>query len=321
MMDVTVVIVNWNGGELLADCLRHLGSQTVLPKKIHIVDNASTDTSIDNLVSCVRTEIHKMPSNLGFAAANNFSLQLCDTEFIVFLNPDAFPAPDWLEQLKIAADRFPDAAAFGSRQLQHHDAAVIDGVGDSYHLSGLVWRTGYGSFDLEHDHQVREIFSPCAAAALFRTDVLKKLNGFDEDYFCYVEDVDLGFRLRLAGYKALYVPDAIVQHVGSATTGGKNSQFSVYHGHRNLVWTYIKNMPGMLFWAFLPLHMLLNIFTIAIFCCRGQGLTILRAKRDAFLGLPLAWRKRREIQRNRVATLHAIWSVLDKQIAPTRRRV
>jgi GT2 family glycosyltransferase len=91
-----------------------------------------------------------------------------------------------------------------------------------------------------------EIFSPCAAAALYRRSALLEVGGFDEDFFCYVEDVDLGFRLRLAGYRCLYVPLSVAHHIGSGTTGGKNSDFSVYHGHRNLVWAFVKNMPGVL---------------------------------------------------------------------------
>ena len=80
-----------------------------------------------------------------------------------------------------------------------------------------------------------------------------------------MEDVDLGFRLRLAGHRCLYVPKSVVHHVGSGTTGGKNSDFSVYHGHRNLVWTYVKNMPGVLFWIFLPLHLAMNLVVLAVF--------------------------------------------------------
>jgi GT2 family glycosyltransferase len=123
----------------------------------------------------------------------------------------------------------------GSKLVKAADLAVLDGVGDAYHISGLVWRMGHGEPVASFSEQVREVFSPCAAAALYRRSVLLEVGGFDEDFFCYVEDVDLGFRLRLAGHKALSVPDAVVYHVGSATTGGQHSDFAVYHGHRNLV--------------------------------------------------------------------------------------
>lgn len=161
---------------------------------------------------------------------------------------------------------------------------------------------------------VEKIFCPSAAAALYRRIALDQIGGFDDDYFCYVEDVDLGFRLRLAGYSAVYVPDAIVRHIGSATTGGQHSDFAVYHGHRNLVWTYIKDMPGILFWALLPLHLILNLVTVVYFGIRGQGRVILRAKWDAVVGIPKMWRKRHVIQQNRVASVIDIWKVLDKRL-------
>ncbi|MHB0983803.1 MAG: glycosyltransferase family 2 protein, partial [Thiobacillus sp.] len=124
--------------------------------------------------------------------------------------------------------------------------------------------------------------------------------------------------LRLAGYRAMYVPDAVVHHVGSATTGGQHSDFSVYHGHRNLVCTFVKDMPGILFWLILPLHLLLNLASIMLFALRGKGRVILRAKWDALLGLPKMWRKRQEIQSCRMAPLNAIWRVLDKSMIPDR---
>jgi GT2 family glycosyltransferase len=139
---------------------------------------------------------------------------------------------------------------------------------------------------------------------------LLEVGGFDEDYFCYVEDVDLGFRLRLTGHKAMYVPDAVVYHVGSGTTGGQHSDFAVYHGHRNVVWTFVKNMPGVLFWLMLPLHVLMNLVSILWFALQGRGGVILRAKRDALLGLPTMWRKRQCIQKTRVASIGEIWRQL-----------
>jgi len=177
-----------------------------------------------------------------------------------------------------------------------------------------VWRIGHGLPVPTSAESGREVFSPCAAAALYRRSALRELAGFDKDYFCYVEDVDLGFRLRPAGYRCLYVPQSVAHYVGSGTTGGQHSDFAMYHGHRNLVWAYVKNMPGWLFWACLPLHVAMNLITVAVFIKRGKGRVILRAKRDALLGLPKMWRKRREIQENRVASAGQIWRALDKRV-------
>lgn len=317
-MSTTVIIVNFNSGPLLAECLAHLQKQTLRPEKIIVVDNASSDGSAAAALRYSNITLYQMENNLGFARANNAGLKIADTEFIALLNPDAFPEPDWLQRLLAATAENQDIAAFGSRQVCSDNVEVLDGIGDSYHICGLAWRERHGKLQRDADLVQREIFSPCAAAALYRRRALIEIGGFDEDYFCYVEDVDLGFRLRLAGYKSIYVPDAIVRHVGSATTGGKRSNFSIYHGHRNLVWTYVKNMPGMLFWMLLPFHFLLNVFAIALFTTRGQGNVILRAKRDALRGVGRAWSKRKRIQLQRTAKIGEIWKAMDKRLLPRR---
>ena len=313
-MTVDVIIVNWNSGLLLAECLRHLRLQTVQPTKIYVVDNASSDSSATQVATSGNVVLFQMHENLGFAKGNNWAIKQCTAEYVALLNPDAFAAPEWIEQLLKATVNNPDVAVFGSRQLSQHNPDIMDGAGDVYHMSGLVWRDRHGVRQQSEDMVAREIFSPCAAASMYRRTVLLEVGGFDEDYFCYVEDVDLGFRLRLAGHKAWYVPNAVVHHVGSATTGGQHSDFSIYHGHRNLVWTFVKNMPGCLFWLLLPLHLLMNLITTTWFVAYGKRKVILRAKRDALLALPKIWDKRKSVQRSKVAMIRDIWPLLDKRI-------
>jgi GT2 family glycosyltransferase len=322
-MSITVIIINWNSGELLTECLRRLKAQTVQPERVLVVDNTSADGSLINAGKLAKNvTVLRMNTNLGFAAGNNHALAMCDTEFVATLNPDAFPEIDWLERLLEAAHTHPEVAAFGSRQLCHDNPEVLDGIGDNYHISGLAWRERYGMRQHLRDLVSQEIFSPCAAAALYRRQVLVDAGGFDEDFFCYLEDVDLGFRLRLSGHKAIYMPDAVVHHVGSASTGGELSDFAVYHGFRNPVWVFIKNMPGILFWLLLPLHIALNLVSILLFSMRGQSGVILKAKKDAFLGISRMWRKRHNIQKNRVVSIGAVWKALDKRIfIPVRPHV
>jgi GT2 family glycosyltransferase len=318
MTSVSVIIVNWNSDTLLTKCLQHLENQTIIPSHIYVIDNASSDDSATNVESFTNITMLKMDSNLGFAAGNNAALNQCDTEFIALLNPDAFPEPNWLKSLLEAAVAHPETVAFGSRQLRDGSPGVLDGIGDSYQISGRMFRRRYGGQQQARDLVQQEIFSPCAAAALYRLQPVIDSGGFDEDFFCYVEDVDLGFRLRLAGYKSMYVPEAVIRHVGAATSGGPHSDFAVYHGHRNLVWTYVKNMPSFLFWLLLPLHISLNIGSIIAFAFRGQGAVILRSKRDACLGLPKMWRKRKKIQGARVASIKDVWRQLDKRMILTK---
>ncbi len=174
------------------------------------------------------------------------------------------------------------------------------------------WWRGHGQLAEDRDLQKEEIFSPCAAAALYRRDAFLAVGGFDERYFCYFEDVDLGFRLRLAGHRCLYVPRAVVHRVGSATTGGQHSDFSVYHGHRNLVWTYFKDMPWPLFWLYLPQHLLLNLASLVWFTLHGQGKVIFKAKWDALRGLPAILRERRRVQARRRVGAWALRRVMAK---------
>ncbi|MBL4670579.1 MAG: glycosyltransferase family 2 protein [Flavobacteriales bacterium] len=311
---VSIIIVNWNGERFLERCLAALMAQTVKPHEIILVDNASSDGSIEIVRQFPLVQLIELDQNTGFARGNNLAIEVAseESEWIALINPDAFTEPRWLEALLLSAKCNPGFDMFCSKLLNAAESTLLDGAGDAYHLSGLVWRIGHGMPASTTMESECEVFSPCAAAALYRHRALRKIDGFDEDHFCYVEDVDIGFRLRLAGHRCLYVPCSVAHHVGSGTTGGQDSEFSVYHGHRNLVWTFVKNMPGILFWLLLPLHLLMNIVTIGLFTLRGQGRVILRAKWDAIKGLPRMWRKRKQIQRKRTASVCDIWRLLDK---------
>lgn len=317
---VTVVIVNWNGKQFLEQCITALMAQTIQPHEIILVDNASTDESVEIVRQFPFVRLIEQNSNTGFARANNLAINAASTEskWIALLNPDAFAEPRWLEALLIATENNPAFDMFASKLVNASNPEIMDGAGDAYHISGLVWRMWHRASVTTAPESEREVFSPCAAAALYRHSALREIGGFDEDYFCYVEDVDLGFRLRLAGHRCLYVPQSVAHHVGSGTTGGQHSDFSVYHGHRNLVWTFVKDMPGILFWLLLPLHVLLNLVSIIWFTITGQGIVIWRAKRDAMLGLPKMWRKRQQIQKVRVSSIGEVWRQLDKRIIKSK---
>jgi GT2 family glycosyltransferase len=313
---VSVIIINWNGEQFLERCLTALLAQTVKPSEIILLDNASSDASVKIARRFASVRLIALDQNTGFARGNNLAIKTAsrDSEWIALLNPDAFAEPDWLETLLAAAKSNPEFDVFASKLVNASKPTLLDGAGDAYHLSGLVWRLGHGSSMPTSVEHTCEVFSPCAAAALYRHRALLEVGIFDEDYFCYMEDVDLGFRLRLAGYRCLYEPASMVHHVGSGTTGGQHSDFCVYHGHRNLVWAFIKNMPGILFWPLLPMHLLLNLVSIVYFLRKGQGRVILSAKKDAFKGIPKMWRKRKEIQARRSASINDIWHVLHKRL-------
>ncbi len=301
MVTKCVIVVNWNSGPYLRKCLHAVLNQSLPIEKIIVVDNASTDASLSEAEDVLpHVQLIRLPHNVGFAAGNNLAVKAAEgCEWIAFLNVDAFPEPDWLERLLAAAKLRPEGALFGSRMIQALDPERLDGVGDAYHVSGVHWRIGHGQNvrDPIIVHSA-EVFSVCGAAMLCRRDLFIEMGGFDESFFCYAEDVDLGFRLRLRGYRSWYVHDSIVQHVGSASTG-KRSDFAVYHGHHNLVWVYFKNMPWPLLWLYLPQHILLNVISLIYFSAQGKGRVIFAAKWAALCGLPRVLRERQQVQRTR----------------------
>jgi GT2 family glycosyltransferase len=300
---LAVVIVDWNAGSLVTRCLEALARQTVRPQTVMVVDNASRSETWRHVGGdALPIEMVRLPGNTGFAAGTNRGIALVpDVEWVALLNPDAFPEPDWLERLLAAAAEYPSFSFFASRQLMADDPSRLDGTGDAYGVSGFAWRRDRGRPVSTTGSGPEEVFGPCAAAALYRRSALLEVGGLDESFFCYFEDVDLAFRLRLAGHRCMYVPDAVVHHVGSASSDRRGSGFALYHGHRNLVWTFVKNMPGPLLALYWPHHLVLNLVALAWFTLRGQGRAIWRAKRDALRGLPRVLRQRREVQASRRA--------------------
>lgn len=300
-LPVSILIITWNNRNHLLDCLDHLLTQTSDKFEVVLVDNGSEDGTLDGLnekYPSLGLKIHKLSSNHGFAPANNIGARLARGKWLALLNADAFPEPNWLENLLMSAQENSEYSFFSSRQIQVSSPDLLDGAGDSYHISGLAWRQGYNRLANEFGLQKREVFSACPTAALYLREDFLQAGGFDEDYFSYFEDVDLGFRLRLAGKKCLYVPEAVVHHVGSASTG-KRSDFSVYYGYRNMIWTFFKDMPSPLIWFLLPLHIATVLFFVAYLSFRGQGKVILRAISDAVRGLPGLLEKRKAIQKNK----------------------
>lgn len=309
---VSIIILYWNNLENLNHCLACLTVQTLKDYETIIIDNGSSNCKVDEWhqkYPGLNLRVNIFSTNLGYAVANNIGVRLAHGKWIALLNADAFPEPDWLEKLLKAAEENPEFSVFASRQLQANSPELLDGAGDAYHMTGLAWRQHYNQLAQDYGHKFEEVFSACPTAALYSREEFINIGGFDEDYFSYFEDVDLGFRLRLSGAKCLYVPEAVVHHVGSASTG-KRSDFSVYYGYRNMIWTFFKDMPAPLLWLCLPLHLATLAFFVVYLTARGQGRVILKAIRDAIRGLPNLLVKRREIQRNRKASTRELLRVM-----------
>lgn len=308
---VSVIVVNWNGAAVLNRCLIALQQQRFRDFEVILVDNGSTDDSISRVeVDFPTIHVVRLEGNVGFASANNLGAEHARGQWLALLNNDAFPEPMWLQALVAATERYPSYSGFASLQLQDCSEDRIDGAGDTYHCWGVSWRAGVGE-PLNEQWQVeRDIFAPCAAAAMYRREEFLAAGGFDSNFFCYFEDVDLGFRMNMRGGKFRFIPQARVVHVGSATSG-LNSAFARYHGHRNLVWTFLKNMPAPLLLICLPGHVILNIAALILFAAKGEGATVLRAKLDAFSKIAWVLRDRVRTQRSRTIPIMELWKRMD----------
>jgi GT2 family glycosyltransferase len=310
---VAVVVVNYNGGDVVERSLEALAAQTRKPDRTIVVDNDSTDGSTERIEDQFPdVELLRQGENVGFAGGNNAGVRAAEgCRWVALLNPDAFPEPDWLERLLATAEARPEFSFFGSLLLRADDSQEVDGTGDAYHVGGIAWRRDNGRPLAEAHLEPGEVFSPCAAAALYRRDAFLEAGGFDESFFAYYEDSDLAFRLRLLGHRCFYEPGAVVRHVGFSTSG-EESPFTVFHSQRNLVWAWVKNMPGPLLAVYLPQHLLVNILNVGWYSMRGEAGAVLRSKVAAVRGLPSVWRQRRELQRRRVASSRELRAAMAK---------
>ena len=315
---VAVLIVTWNPGEELIAAVTSAMNQLTPDGQVIIWDNASRpscDPLFERLLVAfpVGLSIHHSADNLGFAGGNNAAAQHASgADYLLLLNPDAALQPGCLDEMVAVMRDQPDAAAVGCTQLDG-DGRAIDGLGDVYHASGHAWRLGHGKpvdYGLP-DEPVSPSFGPCGAVSLYRAKAFRDAGGFDADFFCFFEDVDLAFRLRLQGWRFYQANRAVAHHIGgtSATPG---STMAAYYGHRNMTLTFLKDMPITLLIAMLPLHLMVSAGALLRYSLRGQPGVILRAKRDAITALPSILAKRSELMGKRVAGTAQIWRWLDK---------
>lgn len=299
-LSVAVIIVTWNSVKFIQSVLSCLKAQSYSPTKIIVLDNCSDDLSDLKKILVSEfpdVELVALPNNVGFAAANNIGISQCDhIDLIALLNPDAFPEPSWLENLVKATYKYPEYSFFSSRQMQL-GGELLDGAGDEMYFWGKPFRRGYGKSISAQYLIDKPVFSACAAAAIYKANVLKEVGGFDEDFFCYLEDVDLSFRLQLRGHSCLYVANAVVTHIGSASLG-KRSDFSLFYGQRNMTICFFKNMPLIMLIGFMPIHILVSFFYLFFSVFIGKFSVLFSAKLEAISLLKHYYCKRRIVQKN-----------------------
>lgn len=299
---ITVCIIAYNSGPTLRTCLERLAAQTFQDFETLVIDNASPDPGDAAIARGFPfVQLIENSENLGFAGAGNQGARLARGRWYVLLNPDAFAQPNWLQELAGAAARYPNLLSFTSRQLMDEDPGLLDGLGDVMSGYGIPYRGGYLSRD-PGDTPEGEVFSPCGAAMMIDRALFLKLGGFDEFFFCYSEDVDLGYRLQLSGEPTLLVPSAVIRHVGSASTGGRKSEFAVFHGTRNRFYVVYKDTPAILLPIVVPLHLMGVVYISSRRENRPHAHIVWRAFKESLKGLPTILKSRRAVQRARRAS-------------------
>jgi len=289
---ISVIIVNYNAGDRLQKCLKHLEAQSFKDFELIIIDNGSEDGSMEDLSSPL-LDMHLIwaGENLGYAKGNNRAVKQAKGEWLAFLNPDAYPDENWLEACVQAMQTYPDVTAFGSTQIDALNDTHLDGAGDVYHILGIAYR-GYYGWDISKLPEEGEVFAACGAGA------------------SYGEDVDLGYRLRLSGGRTVQLNQAIIRHEGSAITG-RHSDFTIYHGHRNRIWLTYKNTPFWLYWPFLPFHFLANLYLLVRTPMFGVSKPFIKGLFDGYTGLSQFKADRAQLLKNRQVSYRGLMRAIE----------
>lgn len=302
---ISVVIPNWNGKKFLTGCLDSLATQTYEPIEIVIVDNGSKDGSVEFLKeNYPHVKLVTFPVNTGFSPAVNAGIKASTGVMVALLNNDTVVDPRWMEEFVIAMDEHPEVGSAGCKMLAYDDHSLLDGAGDGYRRGGLPGRIGHKERDTGRFDRKRYLLGACGGAALYRRELFDDIGYFDEDYFAYLEDVDLGLRAQAAGFKCIYAPKAIVYHLGCGTTGSGYSPLVVRLSARNNWNTIVKNIPNPLLIRFLPHICFWQLYYLAVVTVRGgQLIPWLLGTMDAIKLLPKMLKKRDEIHSKRRTSL------------------
>jgi GT2 family glycosyltransferase len=309
---ITVVIVNWNRKELLRACLRSLRTQENVTFETIVVDNGSSDGSADMAEREFGAQVIRNQENRGFCAANNQGIAVARGEFVALLNNDAEAEPGWLAELQRACASRAEVGMAASKVLVWEDPRRIDKVGHLIFPDGQNRGRGTGAVDEGQFDREEDVLWPDGCAAMYKKQMLDQIGGFDEDFFAYGDDAELGLRARIAGWKCVYAPRAVVRHHRGATLG-KQSGRRLELIERNRVLLAVKLFPWSLLWLN-PLYFALRLVAGAAKAGRGEGdtayfpgiggkLRIVRALASgdwqALRMIPLMLRKRSQIDRIR----------------------
>ena len=289
---VTVVIPSWNGRHLLCPCLQAVKRQSFTDYEVVVVDNGSIDGTASWLEKeCPWVRVIRTSKNIGFAAAVNLGISESHSRYVATLNNDTEVAPGWLAALVEVAENDHQVGMCASTMLFADRPQMINSAGISVDRVGIAWdRLGGAEFDNE-ESKLMEVFGACAGAALYRRAMLDSIGCFDVDFFAYLEDVDLAWRARAAGWDCVYVPQARVLHRHSAT-GGEGSPFKSFHLGRNKVWLIVKNYPFRELYGYVPLILIYDLAAVTYALLARLDVYALLGRLAGLAGAIGMWRKR-----------------------------
>ena len=308
-----MIVVNWNCCELLRDCLNSLKQQEVITFETIVVDNGSEDGSAEWLeAQGGEIRLIRNRENRGFCAGNNQGIELAKGKYVALLNNDAVADRAWLSKLVEAIESDSEVGMVASKIVRFGTPDIIDKTGHLIYPDGQNRGRGTGEKDRGQYDSPGETAWPDGCAALYRRDMLDEIGGFDETFFAYADDAELGLRARIAGWKCFYAPQAVVRHrVGS--TLGRYSERRLFLIERNRIWLVAKLFP-LRMWPMIPLYATLRWAATAWSALRGRGEAgqaaselsllrlascIIRANIAALMGLPRVLRRRTQLRRLR----------------------
>lgn len=323
MPKAAIIIPNWNGKDRLKQCLGAVKSQSFKDFETIVVDNGSTDGSVEFLKNHSWVKVVALDKNYGFAGGVNAGIKTAQAEYVALLNNDAIPAADWLEKLVASLESHPEVGAVTSKILNSRKGrkGLIDSTGDYQSIWGLPFPRGRDEKDEGQYDDKLEVFGVSGGASLYRYSMLKKIGLFDERFFAYFEDVDLSFRAQLAGYKNRYCPEAVVFHEIGATSGGHRTAFTRYHSAKNLYYLSLKNMPGFLLLKYFPLITSSLLLSFISSFKHGFLMVHLKALGAVLVCLPGILYDRWRIQRGRKVSASYIDGILFHGMPPEPKRM
>lgn len=271
MYEVSVIIPNYNGSKYLPECLNALLRQNFTNFETILVDNGSEDDSIalvERDYSWVR--LIRLSENFGFCRAVNEGIYASEAPFVILLNNDTKVEENFVEMLLAGIKRSRKRFSCQAKMVQYHDRGRMDDAGDFYCALGWAFARGKGKPVQNYNRECR-VFSCCAGAAIYRKEIFREIGYFDEVHFAYLEDMDVGYRARIAGYRNVYVPKAVVYHIGSGTSGSRYNLFKVRYSSRNNIYLIYKNMPALQILLNLPFLLMGFLIKLVFFTARGFG--------------------------------------------------